>query len=97
MTRQPKMGTRPTMAGVSKITVARALRGSELVQQEVRDRIKAAASSVGYRTHTAARSLWTREPRTICIVIGPAGQGAPGDVAICREGMSRKSASFPYS
>lgn len=88
MTRQPRMRTRPTMetvaalAGVSKITVSRALRGSELVRQEVRDRITAAASSVGYRIHTAARSLRTKETRTIYIVVGPAGQGAPGDVAM---------------
>lgn len=88
MTRQPRMGTRPTMetvaalAGVYKITVSRALRGSELVRQDVRDRITAAASNLGYRIHTVARSLRTRETRTIYILVGPAGQGAPSDVAM---------------
>lgn len=68
-------GERPTMemvaalAGVSKITVSRALRGSDLVRPEVRERIAEVAKKVGYRMNVAARSLRTRETRTIAVVI----------------------------
>ena len=58
--------TRPTMemvaelAEVSKITVSRALRGSELVRPHVRERVAEAAKQLGYRVNVAARSLRTR-------------------------------------
>ncbi|MDO9367575.1 MAG: substrate-binding domain-containing protein [Sphingopyxis sp.] len=66
---------RPTMemvaglAGVSKITVSRALRGSDLVRPEVRERIVRIAGEVGYRMNVAARSLRTRRTQTIAVVI----------------------------
>lgn len=56
-------------AGVSKITVSRALRGSELVRPEVRERVVEAAKALGYRVNVAARSLRTRRSRTIAVVI----------------------------
>ena len=68
-------GERPTMerlaalAGVSKITVSRALRGSHLVRPEVRDRIVRIARDSGYRMNVAARSLRTRRTQTIAVVI----------------------------
>ena len=58
-TRQPS--ERPTMemvaalAGVSKITVSRALRGSDLVRPEVRERVAQVAKDIGYRVNVAAR------------------------------------------
>ena len=70
-----KPDQRPTMervaelAGVSKITVSRALRGSELVRPEVRERIARIASEAGYRMNVAARSLRTRRTQTIAVVI----------------------------
>src|SRR3546814_211643 len=76
------METVAALAGVSKITVSRALRGSELVRPEVRDRITAAANRIGYRIHIAARSLRTRETRTISIVVGQNGQGAAANAAM---------------
>lgn len=70
-----KPGERPTMemvaalAGVSKITVSRALRGSELVRPELRERIARIAGEAGYRINVAARSLRTRRTQTIAVVI----------------------------
>ena len=56
-------------AGVSKITVSRALSGSELVRPELRERIAAIAREAGYRMNTAARSLRTRRSHIIVMVI----------------------------
>ncbi len=75
MSKPVQAGERPTMemvaalAGVSKITVSRALRGSELVRPELRERIAAIAREAGYRMNVAARSLRTRRTQTIAVVI----------------------------
>lgn len=75
MNRPVKSGERPTMemvaaiAGVSKITVSRALRGSDLVRPELRERIAKIASDAGYRMNVAARSLRTRRSQTIAVLI----------------------------
>lgn len=66
---RPTMGMVATLAGVSTITVSRALRGSDLVRPEVRKRIVQIANQVGYRMNVAARSLRTRESRTIAVVL----------------------------
>jgi len=60
---------------VSKITVSRALRGSELVRAEVRERVAQIAKDVGYRVNVAARSLRTRRSRTIAVVIEQLDRG----------------------
>jgi DNA-binding LacI/PurR family transcriptional regulator len=57
------------LAGVSKITVSRALRGSDLVRPELRERIVRIAAEAGYRMNLAARSLRTRRTHTIAVVI----------------------------
>ncbi len=53
------------LAGVSKITVSRALRDSPLVRESVRERIKALSAEHGYRLNAAARSLRTRRAHSI--------------------------------
>lgn len=65
----PTMATVAATAGVSKITVSRALRGSELVRPELRERIVRIAGEAGYRMNVAARSLRTRRSRTVAVVI----------------------------
>lgn len=81
MIRTGKPGERPTMemvaalAGVSKITVSRALRGSDLVRPEVRERIVKIAGEAGYRMNVAARSLRTRRTQTIAVVIEQLARG----------------------
>jgi DNA-binding LacI/PurR family transcriptional regulator len=57
------------LAGVSKITVSRALRDSSLVREEVRHRIKHLAEEHGYRLNAAARSLRTRRAHSVTAVI----------------------------
>lgn len=66
---RPTMAMLAEMAGVSKITVSRALSGSELVRPELRERIASLARDAGYRMNTAARSLRTRRSHTIVMVI----------------------------
>lgn len=62
-------------AGVSKITVSRALRGSDLVRPAVRARIAEVAKQVGYRMNVAARSLRTRRSLTIAAVVEQLSRG----------------------
>ncbi|WP_311270952.1 LacI family DNA-binding transcriptional regulator [Sphingobium sp. WCS2017Hpa-17] len=66
---RPTMAMVAELAGVSKITVSRALNGSALVRPEVREKIASVAREVGYRMNSAARSLRTRRSQTIAMVI----------------------------
>lgn len=72
---RPTMEMVAALAGVSKITVSRALRGSELVRPEVRERIAQIARQAGYRMNVAARSLRTRQSKTIAVVIEQLDRG----------------------
>lgn len=72
---RPTMEMVAALAGVSKITVSRALRGSELVRPEVRERIAEIARQAGYRMNVAARSLRTRQSKTIAVVIEQLDRG----------------------
>lgn len=63
------------LAGVSKITVSRALRGSDLVRPEVRERVAKVAREIGYRVNVAARNLRTRRSQTIAVVIEQLDRG----------------------
>jgi DNA-binding LacI/PurR family transcriptional regulator len=57
------------LAGVSKITVSRALRDSDLVRPELREHIRQVARAAGYRLNVAARNLRTRRSQMIAVVI----------------------------
>jgi DNA-binding LacI/PurR family transcriptional regulator len=65
----PTMESVAKLAGVSKITVSRALRDSELVRPELRERIREVARTVGYRLNLAARNLRNRRTQTIAVVL----------------------------
>ncbi len=56
-------------AGVSKITVSRALRGSDLVKADVRERICETAAAMGYRVNLAARDLRLQQRMRIAVVV----------------------------
>jgi len=65
----PTMAAIAELAGVSKITVSRALNGSDLVRPELRERIVEVARAAGYRLNVAARSLRTRRSQTVAVVV----------------------------
>ncbi|MDQ3288902.1 MAG: substrate-binding domain-containing protein [Pseudomonadota bacterium] len=56
-------------AGVSAITVSRALADSPLVRAETAERIKALAKEHGYAYNVSARNLRMRSSRTVAVII----------------------------
>lgn len=63
------METVAQLAGVSKITVSRALRDSDLVRPDLREHIREVARNAGYRLNLAARSLRTQRSQMIAVVV----------------------------
>jgi DNA-binding LacI/PurR family transcriptional regulator len=57
------------LAGVSPITVSRALAGSSSVREETRKRIAQIADEAGYRFNHAARNLRRQRSNTIAVVV----------------------------
>ncbi len=57
------------LAGVSTITVSRALRGSELVTEKTREKIRQIADQEGYRFNISARNLRLRSSHSVAVVI----------------------------
>ncbi len=58
------------LAGVSTITVSRALRGHPSVRPETRERVVEVARRAGYRMNLPARNLRLARSRTITVVVG---------------------------
>jgi DNA-binding LacI/PurR family transcriptional regulator len=56
-------------AGVSAITVSRALAGSELLKPETRDKVLKVAGQLGYRANAAARAMATGRFNTIALLL----------------------------
>lgn len=85
--RIPSGVERPTMAdvarqaGVSKITVSRALRGDPAVRPETLEKVVAIAKSQGYRVNLPARNLRQNRSRTVSVVVemAPLASGAIAD------------------
>jgi DNA-binding LacI/PurR family transcriptional regulator len=57
------------LAGVSKITVSRALGDSPLVTRETRERIQALAQEHGYKLNVSARNLRLRRSYTVAVIV----------------------------
>ena len=57
------------VAGVSAITVSRALRESPLVNAETRERIREIAQQYGYAFNVSARNLRLRRSMTVAVVV----------------------------
>ncbi len=57
------------IAGVSTITVSRALRDSELVTEKTRARIRKIAAEQGYRLNISARNLRMRRSYSVAVVV----------------------------
>lgn len=65
----PTMDDIAALAGVSKITVSRALRDSPLVTVETREKIAKIASEQGYRININARNLRLGRSLTVAVVV----------------------------
>ena len=65
----PTMADLAKLAGVSAITVSRALRDSPLVNPETRAQIKALAQTQGYMFNISARNLRLRRSMTVAVVV----------------------------
>ncbi|SFK64307.1 LacI family DNA-binding transcriptional regulator [Lysobacter sp. cf310] len=65
----PTMADLAKLAGVSAITVSRALRDSPLVNPETRAQIKALAETQGYMFNISARNLRLRRSMTVAVVV----------------------------
>ena len=57
------------LAGVSKITVSRALRDSPLVTPETREKVRQVAAEQGYRLNVSARNLRMRRSYSVAVVV----------------------------
>ncbi|HEY1589744.1 MAG TPA: LacI family DNA-binding transcriptional regulator [Rhodanobacter sp.] len=57
------------LAGLSKITVSRALADSPLVNPETRDRIRELAREHGYKLNISARNLRLRRSHTVAVIV----------------------------
>ncbi|MFC4454585.1 LacI family DNA-binding transcriptional regulator [Deinococcus sonorensis] len=57
------------LAQVSPATASRALHRPEMVARETRERVEQAAEQLGYRPNQLARSLRTRDSRTLALVV----------------------------
>lgn len=58
------------LAGVSAITVSRALRGHASVRAETRDRVIEVARNAGYRMNLPARNLRLARSRIVSVIVG---------------------------
>jgi LacI family transcriptional regulator len=67
----PKLADVARASGVSLATASRALAEPDLVRAETRERVREAASMLGYVPHGAARALASRRSRTIGAVFPP--------------------------
>jgi DNA-binding LacI/PurR family transcriptional regulator len=65
----PTMEDLAELAGVSKITVSRALRGSPLVTPETREKIQQLADQQGYRLNLSARNLRTGRSHSVAVLV----------------------------
>src|SRR5438093_9128778 len=58
-----------SLAGVSPITVSRALRDSPLVTEKTREKIRRIAAEQGYRFNISARNLRMRRSYSVAVVV----------------------------
>jgi DNA-binding LacI/PurR family transcriptional regulator len=67
-----------SLAGVSTITVSRALRDSPLVTEQTREKIRRIADEQGYRLNISARNLRMRRSYSVAVVVEMTpGKGRP--------------------
>lgn len=57
------------LAGVSKITVSRALSGKGVVNARTRERVRSLAAEHGYKFNVSARNLRLRQSHTVAVIV----------------------------
>ncbi len=65
----PTMADLAKLAGLSKITVSRALGDSPLVNPQTRERIRELAREQGYKLNISARNLRLRRSHTVAVIV----------------------------
>lgn len=80
MSQLPTITDVAAAAGVSRQTVSNVLNSPDIVRDDTRERVEAAISSLGYRTHASARRLRTRKSSTIGIRLDPMANGISGSI-----------------
>src|SRR5512140_2333877 len=65
----PTMADLARLAGVSKITVSRALSENGIVSKRTREKVRALAAKHGYRLNVSARNLRLRTSHTIAVIV----------------------------
>ncbi|GAA2870485.1 LacI family DNA-binding transcriptional regulator [Paenarthrobacter ilicis] len=88
------MGDVAKLAGVSHQTVSRVLNHHPNVSSTTKERVEAAISRLGYRRNTAARSLVTRQSRTIGVLACETGQFGPANTLLGVEQAGREAGYF---
>ncbi len=97
MSRRVTLAEVAAQAGVSPITVSRALRRPDSVQPETRARITAAVAALGYVPHSAARALATGRSDVIGVLIPSATNAVFTDVLSgLQEGLADTSLNIQY-
>lgn len=66
---KPRVKDLARQLGVSSATISRALNGSELVAEPMREKVLALAAELGYRPNTNARSLRTQQAKSVLLVV----------------------------
>ena len=92
--RPPVMGDVAKAAGVSHQTVSRVLNNHPNVSDSTRKRVEEAITILGYRRNTAARSLVTRQSRTIGVLACETAQYGPASVLLGVEQAAREAGYF---
>jgi LacI family repressor for deo operon, udp, cdd, tsx, nupC, and nupG len=83
-----------TAAGVSPATVSRVFNAPETVRAELRERVLAAANTLGYRPNVHARSLRTQRTRALGVVLPTLSNPV---FAECLQGIAQAAAAAGYS
>jgi LacI family transcriptional regulator len=90
----PKLSDVARASGVSLATASRALADPDLVHAKTRERVREAASMLGYVPHGAARALATRRSRTVGAVFPPVDNPI---FAAATQALARELANSGYT
>ena len=89
---RPRVGVREVAvaAGVSTQTVSRVINGHPYIRDDTRQRVLDAMAALDYRVNNAARSLITRESRTVGVIVSGASLFGPAAGVTALEAAARE-------